>query len=186
MKDKLLVAGVVLALVLGTAGLFAPKSVERVIETIVGSSGNQFLNGAYVSAFNSLDSTASADANALLTARQLCTNFVVQLSYATSVQTVTTPTGAQLAADCLDEVEATRTVILLNGSSTSAGNQSLNFVAGTDVVLFRINSASSTAVIRIVGTSTLVAGSAARLTMARVPSSTTPTVLMLFEPFLEK
>lgn len=189
MIEKVLIGVLALSVVaLGAVSVLNPavnseKISERVVERLGAMPGTDFLEGAYITAFKSQDGVIRNETNATLTALQLCRDNYVELGYATSVQTVTLPSAPDLVAGgCFPGVESVSKPIYLRNASS--GPSALNIVAGASSTIYVLNLATSTptVVAESGGTSTIVAGAAARLSGVRITSST-PWIIWFLEPF---
>ena len=186
MKSKilLLLAGAVaLALVLSLVAVLRPATVVRVVERFGSVAGSDFLDGITVTVEKGRDGVISNDADALLTATEVCEQKYIELGYATATQAVTLPSSANLTVACFKAPEDTRTLILRNASS---GPSAINIVAGASSSIFSQNTATSgiaQAGLVSRATTTMEAGSALLLRGVRIVSSTQPWILWFVESF---
>src|SRR3990167_318413 len=111
--------GVALVASLVVVGLAVNRPVKvnvDVSQPLGSNPGINFQQGLRVSALKSQDGAIASQTNATLLAREFFENNMIRVSFATSVQALTLPSAAQLEGQCLDEIEAVRTVYLQNAS----------------------------------------------------------------------
>ena len=178
--NKLLTAGVVLALLLGVVGVFFPQVTTVIRETVVGGGVSQnqdfpwFFNaGAFISGGLDPDKsvpvlTGSAAASSTITASSsmICTNNVIESAFTTATGTLTLPGAADYRADgrCLVNVGDMKTFFIINANDT-VGTTTFAGRASTSISFLASGNNTGTA------STTLLSSSTARVDAFRFASS---------------
>lgn len=179
--NKLLTAGVVLALVLGAVGVFFPQTTT-VVRELVGRGDDfpqAFNSGIWFAGKFDPDTSvptleAADDIASTLTASssQICSNNVLKVSFSTATGTITLPSALQLSQNgtCLAKIGSSHTFFLWSANDVANGTTTFEKSASSSLDFPILNNTAT-------ASTTMLGSSTARVDGLRVSSGSQEWVL---------